>query len=200
MILMIDNYDSFTFNLSQLIAGFGVSVEVVRNDACSVRELLALQPQAMVLSPGPGRPQQAGVQNDLIGALPDAIPLLGVCLGHQALVETMGGELLVQAQPVHGRASLVTHENSRLLAGLPSPFKAARYHSLHVNPARMPADLHAVAWTADGTVMAVEHRQLPRFGVQFHPESILMEGGERLMANFLAIVKDPQAAPTGLVL
>lgn len=196
MILLLDNYDSFTFNLYQLIAGFGVTVEVVRNDALSVDGLLALEPAGVVLSPGPGRPAVAGVMEAYIAALPNEVPLLGVCLGHQALVETLGGELLVQEEPVHGRASEVRHEGSRLLEGLPSPFLAARYHSLHVDPARLPADLRAVAWTEDGTVMAVEHVCLPRFGVQFHPESILMEGGERLMANFLRLVPGSPSMPT----
>jgi anthranilate synthase/aminodeoxychorismate synthase-like glutamine amidotransferase len=188
MILLIDNYDSFTFNLYQLIAGFDVQVKVVRNDAHSVDELLAMNPQAVVLSPGPGRPENAGVLGELIAALPDEVPLLGVCLGHQALALAMGGELLVQEEPVHGRATEVTHRESRLLAGLPSPFLAARYHSLHVDPNSISGDLRVVAQTADGTVMAVEHRHLPRFGVQFHPESILQEGGNRLMENFLNLV------------
>ncbi|MCL4152933.1 UNVERIFIED_CONTAM: hypothetical protein GTU68_025505 [Idotea baltica] len=185
MILLIDNYDSFTFNLSQLIAGFGVRVEVVRNDAHSVAELFDMQPQAVVLSPGPGRPSHANGLLHLVRELPEQIPLLGVCLGHQALVESLGGALLVQDEPVHGRASAVTHDESHLLAGLPSPFMAARYHSLHVDPHSLPEVLRPVAWTEDGTIMAVEHRGLPRFGVQFHPESILMEGGEQLMKNFL---------------
>jgi anthranilate synthase component 2 len=188
MILLLDNYDSFTFNLYQLIASFGVQVKVIRNDACTVAELLALQPQAIVLSPGPGRPEDAGQLIPLIQAAPEAIPILGVCLGHQALALAYGGQLAIQEQPVHGSASPVTHQESRLLRGLPTPFQAARYHSLHVRPEHLPECLRLVAWTADGTPMALEHKNLLRFGVQFHPESILMEGGEQLMENFLALV------------
>ena len=185
MILLIDNYDSFTFNLYQLIASFGPEVRVVRNDAASVDDLLAMNADGIVLSPGPGRPASAGVLLDLIRGLPEDLPLLGVCLGHQALVEASGGTLGVEPIPTHGKSSLVHHEGSALLEGLPNPFPAARYHSLRAERDSLPDELRLVAWTEDGVVMAVEHEHLPRFGVQFHPESILTPLGPKLVASFL---------------
>jgi anthranilate synthase component 2 len=187
MILLLDNYDSFTFNLYQLVARFGPEVRVLRNDVLSAQELLALQPSAVILSPGPGRPQSAGVLLELLAALPDELPLLGVCLGHQALVESCGGVLGLEPVPTHGKSSLVHHEGSPLFAGLPNPFPAGRYHSLRAERESLPADLRLCAWTEDGVVMAVEHRRLPRFGVQFHPESILTPLGPRLVGNFLRL-------------
>jgi anthranilate synthase component 2 len=187
MILLIDNYDSFTFNLYQQIAELGPEVQVVRNDAMTVKELLALQPSGIVLSPGPGRPAGAGVLLDLLKELPKETPLLGVCLGHQALVESEGGVLEVQTHPVHGKSSLVHHEESVLLDGLPNPFPAARYHSLCAERNSLPKTLKLVAWTEEGTAMAVEHTSLPRFGVQFHPESILTPLGHRIVAKFLSL-------------
>lgn len=187
MILLIDNYDSFTFNLYQLVAGLGAEVKVLRNDALSVPDFLALQPSALLLSPGPGRPQTAGVMPELLKAVPDSLPVLGVCLGHQALVECHGGTLGVEPIPTHGKSSAVHHENSRLLEGLPNPFPAARYHSLRAERDDLPDELKLVAWTEDGVIMAVEHERLPQFGLQFHPESILTPLGERILANFLAL-------------
>lgn len=194
MILLFDNYDSFTYNLYQLIAGLGPEVQVVRNDALSVPELLDLAPTAVVLSPGPGRPSGAGVLLDYIRQLPKATPLLGVCLGHQALVEAEGGRLEVQDNPVHGKSSLVHHEDSALLKGLPNPFPAARYHSLCAERDSLPDSLKLAAWTEEGTVMAAEHRSLPRFGVQFHPESILTPMGERILSNFLSMAGESVTA------
>ena len=186
MILLIDNYDSFTWNLYHGLASEGVSVEVVRNDAASVDELLAREPRAVVLSPGPGHPRDAGICLELIERLPDQTPLLGVCLGHQALVAATGGALEIDTTPVHGRASLVHHEAARLLLGLPNPFNAGRYHSLRASRDALPEALKLVAWTEDGAVMGVEHRELPRFGLQFHPESILTPQGQRIFGLFLA--------------
>ena len=186
MILLVDNYDSFTYNLYQAVAGLGVEVVVHRNDALSVDEMLALSPTGVILSPGPGRPQGAGHCLALLAALPDDVPMLGVCLGHQALVEHCGGELELDAQPTHGKASLVHHDGSGLFAGLPNPFPAARYHSLRAVRDRLPECLRLTAWTEDGAVMAVQHATAHRFGVQFHPESILTPQGERLLTNFLA--------------
>ncbi len=187
MILLLDNYDSFTFNLYQQIAGFGPEVQVVRNDALSVDELLALRPTAVVISPGPGRPEGAGVLLDYLAALPDEQPLLGVCLGHQALVQHHGGTLGIEDAPVHGKRSLVHHEDSAVLAGLPNPFPAGRYHSLRAERDALPPELRLTAWTEEGVVMAVEHESLPRFGVQFHPESILTPLGDRILGNFLSL-------------
>ncbi len=194
MILLLDNYDSFTFNLYQLIAGLGPEVQVVRNDAMSADELIALQPTAVVISPGPGRPQSAGVLMELLQKLPDDLPLLGVCLGHQALVESEGGSLLVQDSPVHGKSSLVHHESSLLLEGLPSPFPASRYHSLCADRNSLPATLQLVAWTEEGTIMAVQHTSLPRFGLQFHPESILTPLGDRILSRFLSLAGEAVGA------
>jgi anthranilate synthase component 2 len=187
MILLVDNYDSFTWNLYQQMAGLGAEVEVVRNDALDVEGFLALAPAAVVLGAGPGRPRQAGVCLELLARLPATTPVLGVCLGHQALVEHEGGALEMDPMPVHGRASPVQHDGSALFAGLDTPFVAGRYHSLRARREDLPAALALTAWTEEGLVMAVGHRELPRFGVQFHPESILTPDGARLMANFLAL-------------
>lgn len=187
MILLLDNYDSFTWNLWQALAALGCEVRVERNDALSAEEALALAPEAVVFSPGPGRPADAGVMPALLAALPARTPLLGVCLGHQCLVEHYGGRLEVDPVPVHGKASPVHHEKDPLFAGLPNPFPAGRYHSLRAERAVLPACLRLTAWTEEGHVMAVRHRELPRHGVQFHPESILTPQGGRLLANFLEL-------------
>lgn len=194
MILLIDNYDSFTFNLKQALEGCGAEVLVQRNDALSVDAILALGAQAIVLSPGPGQPRDAGVCPELLRRLPDEVPLLGVCLGHQALVERYGGALEVDPIPVHGRKSLVYHDHSRLYRQLSNPFEAGRYHSLRARAHALPEELHLCAWTADGVVMGVRHRSLPRHGVQFHPESILTPDGVRLCAAFLEFVAETRAA------
>jgi len=187
MILLLDNYDSFTWNLYQSMAGFGVEVEVHRNDAITVAAILAMAPAGIVLSPGPGRPSDAGIQPELLRALPESMPLLGVCLGHQGLVEAHGGALERDPIPVHGKSSLVHHDGSELFEGLTNPFPAGRYHSLRARRDTLPAELELSAWTADGLVMAVRHARLPRYGVQFHPESILTPDGDRLFGRFLAI-------------
>ncbi len=187
MLLVVDNYDSFTWNLVQAFAGLGAVVRVVRNDASSVEDLLALEPAGIVLSPGPGHPRDAGVSLALLERLPPELPFLGVCLGHQALVLAEGGALEFDPQPVHGRSSLVHHDDSVLFDGLPNPLAVGRYHSIRAERAALPASLRLTAWTADGLVMGVEHRVWPRFGVQFHPESILSPQGDRLCARFLAL-------------
>jgi len=191
MILLLDNYDSFTFNLYQAMAALGVEVEVHRNDALSVEQVLARQPAALVLSPGPGRPAEAGIQPELLRRAPDALPILGVCLGHQGLVERYGGELERDPAPTHGKASLVHHDGDELFADLPNPFPAGRYHSLRAVRDTLPKELRLTAWTSEGLVMAVRHVSLPRFGVQFHPESILSPQGERLLARFLEKAGEP---------
>ncbi len=193
MILLVDNYDSFTWNLYQAMAGLGAEVEVRRNDALTVADVLAMEPTGIVLSPGPGRPADAGIQPELLLRLPEAMPLLGVCLGHQGLVEACGGELERDPVPVHGKSSLVHHDGSALFQGLPNPFQAGRYHSLRAKRDRLPDELALTAWTAEGFVMGVQHKRLPRFGVQFHPESILTPQGERIVARFLAIAGEPLA-------
>ncbi|MCY2960782.1 MAG: aminodeoxychorismate/anthranilate synthase component II [Planctomycetota bacterium] len=194
MILLLDNYDSFTLNLVQGFAALGAKVEVRRNDALTVAELLALEPAAIVLSPGPGRPSDAGIQPELLRSLPEPMPLLGVCLGHQGLVEACGGALERDPVPVHGRASFVHHDGSSLFRGLPDPLAVGRYHSLRARADALPGTLRRTAWTDDGLVMAVEHVRLPRYGVQFHPESILTPLGERILARFLEIAGVDAAA------
>jgi anthranilate synthase component 2 len=191
MILLIDNYDSFTFNLAQALRGVGAHIVVHRNDALDVAGVLALGPTAVVISPGPGAPCDAGITPDLIQNLPDEIALLGVCLGHQALVEGLGGELVFDAEPTHGKASLVHHDGSSLFRDLPSPFPAGRYHSLKARRETLPTELCLSAWTEAGEVMAVQHETRPWFGVQFHPESILTPMGTRLLANFANLAGEP---------
>ncbi len=189
MILVIDNYDSFTFNLVQLLAGAGREVQVVRNDASTVGELLARRPRGIVVSPGPGRPEAAGLCVELIRRAPP-LPILGVCLGHQALAVAGGATVERAARQMHGKTSLVRHDGQAIFAGLPRPFEATRYHSLTVREASLPAALAAVAWSEDdGQVMGLRHRELPYFGVQFHPESILTSAGPGLIANFLAVCR-----------
>jgi len=187
VILLLDNYDSFTFNLYQAMAAQGAEVRVLRNDAAPVAELLALGATGIVLSPGPGRPEEAGVCLELLAALPPELPVLGVCLGHQALVVHHGGELERDPVPTHGKATLVHHDGGGLFRGLPNPFPAGRYHSLRAVRERLPACLELSAWTESGLVMGVRHQELPRFGLQFHPESILTPLGERLLARFLTL-------------
>ncbi len=191
MILVIDNYDSFTWNLVQMLTAAGEPVEVVRNDAARVDELLARRAQGIVVSPGPGRPEGAGVCVELIRrAAP--VPLLGVCLGHQALAFACGAEVARATHPMHGKTSWVRHGDEGVFAGLPNPFEATRYHSLSVREESLPPLLQAVAWSEDdGEVMGVRHRELPYFGVQFHPESILTAAGPHLLANFLEICRRP---------
>ncbi|MEE8467045.1 MAG: aminodeoxychorismate/anthranilate synthase component II [Planctomycetota bacterium] len=191
MILLIDNYDSFTYNLYQALAELGAEVHVVRNDKLTVDEALALEPTALVLSPGPGRPEGAGICLDLLAALPSGTPVLGVCLGHQALVEHHGGTLEIDAVPVHGKASLVHHDATRMFRGLPNPLPAGRYHSLRAVRDELPDCLTLRAWTEEGHVMAVEHRTEPHYGLQFHPESILTPLGPRLLAYFLNASGEP---------
>jgi anthranilate synthase component II len=188
MILVIDHYDSFVYNLVQLVESFGHETTVVRSDAAGAPELAGQGPAAVILSPGPGRPESAGCFLQMVDAVDDGTPVLGVCLGHQAIGAAFGGPVVRAPEPVHGKASLVYHEGRGILAGLPSPFEAGRYHSLVVDRGALPAELVVTAETEDGLVMAVEHRSLPRFGVQFHPESILTPYGPQIVENFLGLV------------
>ena len=194
MILLIDNYDSFTFNLYHFLGDVGAQggqfeCEVWRNDKLTVEQALALQPEAIVLSPGPCTPNEAGICLDLIVAAAGRIPILGVCLGHQAIGQAFGGHVVRAPEAMHGKTSAITHTGTDILAGLPSPFTATRYHSLIVARDTMPDVLVSTAWTADGIVMAMHHRTLPIYGVQFHPESIASEHGHEILANFLAIAR-----------
>ena len=193
MILMIDNYDSFTYNLVQVLAGAGAEVEVVRNDAATVDALLARGPEGIVLSPGPGRPEDAGVCIELLrrGA---HVPLLGVCLGHQALGLAFGATVDRAPRLMHGKTSPIRHQDVGVFADLPNPFEATRYHSLEVKEGTLPAELEPIAWADDGTLMGMRHRDLPYWGVQFHPESVLTAAGPHLKGNFLGLCKRVEAA------
>ncbi|HKE53224.1 MAG TPA: aminodeoxychorismate/anthranilate synthase component II [Actinomycetota bacterium] len=188
MILVVDHYDSFTYNLVQLIESLGAETEVVKSDAEPARALVARDADAIVLSPGPGRPEDAGCFTELLRLLPHETPVLGVCLGHQAM-GVVAGARVERATPVHGKASLVHHDGMGILAGLPDPFEAGRYHSLVVAREGLPDELEITAWSDDDLVMAAQHRELPRFGVQFHPESILTPDGPTVVRNFLALTR-----------
>jgi anthranilate synthase component 2 len=193
MILLIDNYDSFTFNLFHLLGEAGARCEVRRNDALSVDQAMGMAPEAIVLSPGPCTPDEAGICLELIKAAAGHVPVLGVCLGHQAIGQAFGGTVQRAPLPMHGKVGRVEHAGSDIFAGLPSPFDAVRYHSLIVERATLPPKLEATAWTEDGLVMGLRHRALPLFGVQFHPESIASEHGHDIVANFLAIARGANA-------
>lgn len=198
-LVVVDNYDSFTFNLVHLLSDVarehgGVTVDVVRNDALSVTQLLASRPTGVLISPGPGLPEQAGVTTDLVREAPDALPILGVCLGMQAIVCALGGTLARAPRTMHGRTSLVQHAGVGCFEGLPSPLRAMRYHSWIVEPARLPAELEITAWAEDdGAPMALRHRRRPIEAVQFHPESFLSEHGRALVRRFVvACVAGPR--------
>jgi anthranilate synthase component 2 len=193
MILLIDNYDSFTFNLYHFLGDVGAQCEVWRNDKLSVAEAMAMQPEAIVLSPGPCTPTEAGICLDLIAAAAGKISLFGVCLGHQAIGQAFGGKVIRAPEPMHGKVSAITHTGTDILSGLPSPFRATRYHSLTVERDTLPDTLVPTAWTDDGLVMAMHHRTLPIYGVQFHPESIASEHGHSILANFLALARGGNA-------
>ncbi|MDD2421860.1 MAG: aminodeoxychorismate/anthranilate synthase component II [Heliobacteriaceae bacterium] len=187
MILMIDNYDSFTYNLVQYFAELGETLRVVRNDSLPVSELAALAPDYLVLSPGPGTPDRAGVCLDLIRHFAGKIPVLGVCLGHQAIGQGFGGRVVRASRLMHGKTSLIYHDKKTIFRGLPNPFTATRYHSLLLAETALPPCLEVSARTALGEVMAVRHKEFPVEGVQFHPESVLTPAGKKLLKNFLAL-------------
>jgi para-aminobenzoate synthetase component 2 len=189
-IVLIDNYDSFVYNLAQALGSLGAECVVVRNDA-TVDELASLGPDGVVVSPGPGTPADAGVSVAAIREMAGAVPLLGVCLGHQCLASTYGARVgRAAVGPVHGKTSLVTHDAKGVFAGLPMPFEATRYHSLAVEEGSVPPVLRVTARSDDGTIMGLRHRDLPIEGVQFHPESVLSAEGDRLLDNFLGLVRD----------
>lgn len=187
MILVIDNYDSFTYNLVHYLNELGAETRVHRNDALSVGEALALRPQAVVLSPGPCTPDEAGICLELIDRAPATLPILGVCLGHQAIGQAFGGRVVAARTLMHGKTSPIRHRRAALFAGLPDGFIATRYHSLAVERETLPAALDVTAWTDDGEIMGFSHRDRPIHGVQFHPESVATEGGHRLLGNFLQL-------------
>ncbi len=179
---MIDNYDSFTYNLVQYMAELGAEPKVFRNDEVTVDELAEFH--GVVISPGPGRPEDAGISNDAIRALSGKVAILGVCLGHQCLGEAFGGRV-IRNEPAHGKTSWIRHDNSGVLAGVSDPFEATRYHSLIVERSSVPPELVVTAWTQDGTVMGLRHIKHPTYGVQFHPESVLTREGKKILGNFL---------------
>ena len=184
-VLLIDNYDSFTYNLVQALAILGAQVTVKRHDKITVEEANALQPSHLMVSPGPGRPEDAGVSVAVVGDMMNRVPVLGVCLGHQAIAHALGGRIDPAQTLMHGKASPVYHDGRTLFEGLPNPFNAGRYHSLAVAEQELPEDLVVSAYTSDGEIMGVRHRTLPTEGVQFHPESVLTPEGDRLLRNFL---------------
>ena len=185
-LLMIDNYDSFTYNLVQYLGELGADVDVRRNDAVTLDEVATLQPDAVVISPGPCTPREAGVSVPLITRFAGRLPILGVCLGHQAIGAAFGGAIVRAQRIMHGKTSLIHHDGRGVFTGLSQPFPATRYHSLVIDPATLPAELERAAWTDDGEIMGVRHRSLDVEGVQFHPESILTLEGKQLLGNFVA--------------
>ncbi len=184
---MIDNYDSFTYNLVQYFGELGQAMKIFRNDKITIEQIKALQPSRIVISPGPGTPAQAGISEEVIRAFAGELPILGVCLGHQAIAEVFGGKIVRQKKVMHGKTSEIYHDGKNLFKGLPNPFTATRYHSLLVERASLPAVLEITAWTKDNEIMGLRHREMKVEGVQFHPESILTEAGRRLLANFLSL-------------
>ena len=198
MILLIDNYDSFVYNLARYVRELGETPVVRRHDVISVDEILRLAPSRIIISPGPCTPKEAGVSNDVVRRLGAQIPILGVCLGHQCIGEAYGGEIVRAGRPMHGKLSRIHHTGTGLFSGLPSPFAATRYHSLVIAPASVPPSLLVTATSEDGEIMAVQHRDHPVYGVQFHPESVLTEYGYRLLDHFLYGVPDtPRSVPVG---
>jgi anthranilate synthase/aminodeoxychorismate synthase-like glutamine amidotransferase len=192
MYVLIDNYDSFTYNLFHYFGELGAAMVVRRNDAATVGEILAMVPDGIVISPGPCDPDRAGICLDLIAAAAQVrMPLFGVCLGHQGIGQAFGGRVVRAPKPMHGKVSMISHRGEGLFEGIPAPFRATRYHSLMIDPQQLPADLVVTATSEDGVIQGIEHRRLPIWGVQFHPESIETEHGHRLIANFLDASRRP---------
>ena len=187
MILLLDNYDSFTYNLAQYLGELGCQVEVHRNDRISVEQITQRKPERIVISPGPCTPQEAGICVELIQKLAGKIPILGVCLGHQAIGAAFGGKIIRAPKLFHGKTSAIRHDGSGVFRGLPNPFTATRYHSLIVERKSLPAELQVTAETDDDIIMGMQHRHYPLMGVQFHPESVLTDSGKQLLKNFLSI-------------
>ncbi|MFH1888650.1 MAG: aminodeoxychorismate/anthranilate synthase component II [Candidatus Omnitrophota bacterium] len=187
MILMIDNYDSFTYNLVQYLGELGADINVFRNDKITLNKIKKLRPKKIVISPGPGRPEGAGISCDLIREFAGKIPILGVCLGHQCMGYAYGGRIIGAKKLMHGKTSLIHHNQRTIFRGIPNPFEATRYHSLLVEKKTLPACLEINAWTKEGEIMGLKHKKYPLWGVQFHPESILTKTGKDILANFLKI-------------
>jgi len=194
MILVIDNYDSFVHNLARYFRQLGTETLTVRNDTIDVQKIRQLAPEAIVISPGPCTPDDAGISLEIVQSFANSIPILGVCLGHQAIVQAFGGKIVRAQEPMHGRASEITHSGSRLFEHVPDRFTVGRYHSLVAEPSSLPAQLNVTSSTDSGVVMSVEHESLPVVGVQFHPESILTEHGHPILQNFLKIAGCSEAA------
>ncbi len=190
MLLVIDNYDSFTYNLVQYLGEMGAQMAIYRNDQITLHEIEAMRPEKIVISPGPCTPKEAGISIDLIRKFGPQIPILGVCLGHQAIGEAFGGEVIRAARLMHGKTSMIEHDGRSIYDRLPNPFEATRYHSLIIRRESMPDDLQITAWTQEGEVMGVRHKVFPVEGVQFHPESILTQVGKDLLRNFLRLSKE----------
>jgi anthranilate synthase/aminodeoxychorismate synthase-like glutamine amidotransferase len=197
-LLLIDNYDSFTYNLYQYLCELGAGVDVRRNDSLTVEDVAALQPEGIVLSPGPGRPEDAGICIEVIQRFAGKVPLLGVCLGHQAIAAAYGAQIVGAPELLHGKTSLIHHDSGGLYRGLPTPFRAVRYHSLVADRSTLPNSLIIDAETADGTIMGLRHREIPLYGVQFHPESILTDVGKQLLQNYLDVVAASTATPVAV--
>ena len=187
MLLVIDNYDSFTYNLVQYLGEMGADIEVYRNDKISLSRIKRLKPQKIVISPGPCTPKEAGISNEVIREFSGKVPLLGVCLGHQCLGYTFGGKVIVAKRIMHGKTSLIYHDQKTIFTRLENPFLATRYHSLLVERKSLPPVLEIIAWTKEGEIMGLKHKKHPTWGVQFHPESILTQEGKKLLSNFLSI-------------
>ena len=197
MLLLIDNYDSFTYNLYQYLSELGAQVVTVRNDKITLEEIEDMAPEGIIVSPGPSTPLQAGISNDVIRHFGPRIPTLGVCLGHQCVGHAYGATVDRAGEIRHGKTSMVHHNGKGVLAGLPNPFEAIRYHSLVVYPETLPASLEVTAWTDNGLVMGLRHKQHPIEGVQFHPESIMTPAGKQLLQNFLDLVDGAPPSPEG---
>ncbi|MBN1444861.1 MAG: aminodeoxychorismate/anthranilate synthase component II [Candidatus Omnitrophica bacterium] len=191
MVLMIDNYDSFVYNLVQYFGELGEKVVVYRNDALTVRKIEKLRPDCIVISPGPGRPEDAGISCEVVENLGGRIPILGVCLGHQCIGHVYGGSIVKAGRLMHGKTSLVHHNSKGLYMGIPSPFVATRYHSLIIKKGSLPRDVMVDAWTEEGEIMGVRHKKYKIFGVQFHPEAVLTDNGKVILSNFLSSYDSP---------
>jgi anthranilate synthase component II len=197
VILLLDNHDSFVYNLDRYLKRLGNSTLVVRSDAITIDAIGRLKPQAIVISPGPKSPDEAGCSMEVVRRMSAQIPILGICLGHQAIGQALGGKIVRASRPMHGKSSTIEHDGSRMFRAIPTRFEVGRYHSLMVDKESLPTELTATAWSGDGTIMALEHRTLPMFGLQFHPESILTEYGYQLLINFLSIVGiEPHQRPS----
>ncbi|MAO56603.1 MAG: aminodeoxychorismate/anthranilate synthase component II [Rhodospirillaceae bacterium] len=194
MFVLIDNYDSFTFNLWHYLGELGAEVKVFRNDVVTPEDVLALNPKGIVISPGPCDPDKAGICLDMIAAAAGKVPLLGVCLGHQAIGQAFGAKVVLAPKPMHGKVSTITHDGTGVFAGLESPFTATRYHSLTLDPDSIPDCLRVTAHSEDGVIQGVSHKEMPIYGVQFHPESIASEHGHQLLKNFIGMTPEQAAA------